>query len=79
MTRELIETLRDMHVSSEEARGVGRYTDKNENRWTAYCDYDGQDWPCETVVILREHAARLPAKPKHEARQPSPLTQIGRQ
>jgi hypothetical protein len=58
--RELIELLRDMHASSYETRGVGRHTDTNPERWIAYCEYDKQDWPCETVALLEEHAQTLP-------------------
>ena len=73
--RELIERLRDMHVSSHETRGVGRHTDANDKRWTAYCEYDSQDWPCETVEILTEYAQKMP---KHAARPPHPNTMAGR-
>ena len=72
--RELIELLRDMHVSSEETRGVGRHSHEHGG-WTAYCEYDSQDWPCETVELLNEFAEKLP---KHAARPPHPNTMAGR-
>jgi len=43
--------VRAMHVSSSESRGVGR-VDPETGEWGAYCDGDGEWWPCPTVQAL---------------------------
>lgn len=46
-----VEDVRALHVSSSESRGVGR-VDPETGEWGAYCDHDGEWWPCPTVQAL---------------------------
>ena len=46
-----VRKVRARHVSSSESRGVGR-VDPETGEWGAYCDGDGEWWPCPTVQAL---------------------------
>ena len=46
-----VKDVRAMHVSSSESRGVGR-VDPETGEWGAYCDHDGEWWPCPTEQAL---------------------------
>lgn len=46
-----VKGVRRLHVSSSESRGVGR-VDPETGEWGAYCDGDGEWWPCPTMQAL---------------------------
>jgi hypothetical protein len=48
-----VQEVREMHVSSSESRGVSR-VDPETGKWRAYCDHDGEWWPCPTEQAARK-------------------------
>lgn len=46
-----VREVRAMHVSSQDARGVGQIRD---GAWTPYCEEDFEDWPCPTERVAQK-------------------------
>lgn len=42
-------SIASRHRSSEDTRGVGQH---RNHKWTPYCEYDTDDWPCPDITAL---------------------------